>query len=348
MRLLALTYDDLVAQFSDRYGKGSFLAGALYREFYRHLNPRAWEAPAIDASPGLAARLAADLEYEPGEVVEEVDQDGVVKFVTALQDGQRIESVLLPMETHHTVCVSSQVGCRIGCRFCTTARMGLVRQLTVEEIVGQVFTARRRYGHEVRNVVFMGMGEPFDNFDNVIQAVRVLNDQRGLDIALRYITVSTAGRIDGIEKLARLGMPHLKLAVSLNAPEDRLRARLMPLSRMASLDRLQRSLKAYPLKKGYAIMVAYVLMPGVNDSDACVAALADWVAPLQVKINLIPFNPGPEGPFRPPTENELDQFRQKLIMAGINVQKRAPRGRSLMAACGQLGSRGNRHEAALP
>ena len=348
MRLLALTYDDLVVQFSDRYGKGSFLAGALYREFYRHLNPRAWEAPAIAASPGLAARLAADLEYEPGEVVEEVDQDGVVKFVTALQDGQRIESVLLPMETHHTVCVSSQVGCRMGCTFCTTARMGLVRQLTVEEIVGQVFTARRRYGHEVRNVVFMGMGEPFDNFDNVIQAVRVLNDQRGLDIALRYITVLTAGRIDGIEKLARLGMPHLKLAVSLNAPEDRLRARLMPLSRMASLDRLQRALKAYPLKKGYAIMVAYVLIPGVNDSDACVADLADWVAPLQAQINLIPFNPGPEGPFRPPTENELDRFRQKLIMAGINVQKRASRGRSLMAACGQLGSRGSRHEASLP
>ena len=348
MRLLALTYEALVAQFADRYGKGPFLAGALYREFYRHLNPRAWEAPAIGNSPGLAARLAADLIYEPGKVVEEVDQDGVVKFVTALQDGQHIESVLLPMETHHTVCVSSQVGCRMGCHFCTTARMGLVRQLTVEEIVGQVFTARRRYGRAVRNVVFMGMGEPFDNFDNVMQAVRVLNDQRGLDIALRYITVSTAGRIDGIEKLARLGMPHLKLAVSLNAPEDRLRTRLMPLGRTASLDRLQRALKAYPLKKGYAIMIAYVLMPGVNDSDACVAALADWVAPLPTKINLIPFNPGPDGPFRPPTETELDQFRHKLIAAGVNVQKRAPRGRGLMAACGQLGRRRNRHEAALP
>ena len=345
MRLLALTYEELAAQFAENYGKGSFLAGELYREFYRNLNPRAWEASAIGLSPGLAARLAKDLTHAPGRVVEEVDQDGVVKFVTALKDGAQIESVLLPMETHQTVCVSSQVGCRMGCRFCTTARMGFVRQLTVEEIVGQVYTARRRYGRAVRNVVFMGMGEPFDNFDNLIQAIRVMNDQRGLDIALRYITVSTAGRIDGIEKLSRLNLPHLKLAVSLNAPEDRLRARLMPLNRTAPLERLQRTLMAYPLKKGYALMVAYVLIPGVNDSDACVAALAAWLAPLRAKINLIPFNPGPDSPYRPPTAAELDVFRQKLIRIGVNVQKRAPRGRDLMAACGQLGGRRRRCEA---
>ncbi len=346
MRLLELTYEELVQHFAACYGKGPFLAGALYREFYGNLNSRAWQAPALGHSPGLAKRLAAELVFEPGEVVDEVDQDGVVKFFTALPDGQQIESVLLPMETHWTICVSSQVGCRMGCRFCTTARMGLVRQLTVEEIVGQVFTARRRYGRMVRNVVFMGMGEPFDNFDNVIQAVRVMNDQRGLDIALRYVTVSTAGRIDGIAKLARLGMPHLKLAVSLNAPQDGLRTRLMPLNRTVPLDRLQRALQDYPLKKNYAIMVAYVLIPGINDGDACVTALAEWLAPLRAKVNLIPFNPGPDTPYRPPLECEMDQFRGKLIRAGINVQKRAPRGRNLMAACGQLGRRRSRHEAA--
>jgi 23S rRNA (adenine2503-C2)-methyltransferase len=341
MRLLSLTYSDLVEIFAARYGKGPFLAGALYREFYQHLNPQAWQAPAIGQSPGLAARLTRDLAFEPGEVVDEVAREDVVKFVTALEDGHRIESVILPMETHQTVCVSSQVGCRMGCRFCETARMGLVRQLTVEEIVGQVYTARRRYGRDVRNVVFMGMGEPFDNFENVIQAVRVLSEQRGLDIAQRYITVSTAGRIDGIEKLAREAMPHLKLAVSLNAPDDTLRARLMPLSRNASLGRLQKALKAYPLKKGYAFMVAYVFIPEVNDSDECVAGLTAWLRPLRAKINLIPFNPGTSAVYRPPTEGELDAFREKLIQAGLNVQKRAPRGRALMAACGQLGSRGS-------
>jgi 23S rRNA (adenine2503-C2)-methyltransferase len=346
MRLLALTYDELVVRFTTRYGKGPFLAGALYREFYQKLNPQAWQAAAVGQSPGLAARLADDLVFAPGEVVETMDQEGVVKLITELADGQNIESVILPMETHRTVCVSSQVGCRMGCRFCETGRMGLVRQLTVEEIVGQVYTARRRYGKSVRNVVFMGMGEPFDNFDNVIQAVRVLSDQRGLDIAQRYITLSTAGRIDGIEKLARLKMPRLKLAISLNAPEEHLRARLMPLSRTVSLERLQRVLKAYPLKKGNQLMVAYVLMPGINDSDACVAALADWLRPLGAKVNLIAFNPGTDTFCRPPTMNELDRFRQKLIQTGINVQNRAPRGRNLMAACGQLGRRRNRYESA--
>ena len=347
MRLLALTYNDLVERFDASYGKGPFLAAALYREFYRGLNPKAWQAAAIGQSPGLAARLACDLVFAPGEIVDTVDREGGVKVVTALEDGTRIESVILPMETHQTICVSSQAGCRMGCRFCETGRMGLVRQLSVEEIVGQVYTARRRFGRKVRNVVFMGMGEPFDNFDNVIQAVRVLSDQRGLDIAQRYITLSTAGRIDGIEKLAGLKMQHLKLAVSLNAPEDGLRARLMPLSRTAPLDRLQQALKAYPLKKGYDIMVAYVLMPGINDGDDCAAALADWLAPLRAKVNLIPLNPGTDSACRPPTGDELDLFRQKLIQAGVNVQKRAPRGRDLMAACGQLGSRCSRHESAV-
>ena len=153
----------------------------------------------------------------------------------------------------------------MGCRFCETARLGLMRNLTVEEIVGQVYQTRKHFGIPVRNVVFMGMGEPFDNFDQVIQAVRVLSDQRGLDIAQRYITLSTAGRIDGIEKLAALGMPHLKLAISLNAPNDALRSQLMPINQAASLDRLQKVLLAYPLKKGSDLMIAYVLIPGMND-----------------------------------------------------------------------------------
>lgn len=337
MRLLDLTYENLTQVFAERYAKGPFLAAALYREFYKNLNPAAWQAPAIQASPGLAAQLERDLVFAPGTVVEEVGREGVVKFVTRLKDDQRIESVLLPMETHHTLCVSSQVGCRMGCRICETARMGLVRQLSVEEIVGQVYTARRRYGRDVRNVVFMGMGEPFDNFDHVIQAVRVLSDQRGLDIAQRYITVSTAGRIDGIAKLARQGMPHLKLAVSLNAADNALRDRLMPLNRSAPLDRLQAALAAYPLKKDYDLMVAYVLMPGINDGEDHLAALTHWLAPLRAKVNLIPFNPGTSSPYRSPTIEELERFRQKLIDAGVNVQKRAPRGRDLMAACGQLG-----------
>ena len=262
IRLLEMTYDNLVELFAQRYGKKPFLAGALYREFYKGMNPCAWTADAIGRSPGLAGRLEKDLACTPGTIVDAVHQEGVIKFITALSDGHRIESVLLPMTSHHTLCVSSQVGCRMGCRFCETAKLGLVRDLTVEEITGQVYSARMRYGQPIRNVVFMGMGEPFDNFDAVVQAIRVLSDQRGMDIARRYITVSTAGRIDGIRRLARLDMPHLKLAVSLNAANDALRDRLMPINRRSPLARLQAALMAYPLKKGYALMVAYVLIPG--------------------------------------------------------------------------------------
>ncbi len=341
IRLLEMTYDNLAAALADRYGKGTYHASMVYKEFYKNRNPRAWTARGIEASTGLVAQLRRDLAFAPGNVVDEVVQDGVAKFVTALADGHRIESVILPLETHHTICVSSQAGCRMGCRFCETARMGFVRHLTVEEIVGQVYTARQRYGDFIRNVVFMGMGEPFDNFDAVIQAVRVLSDQRGLDIAQRYITVSTAGRIDGIEKLSALDMPHLKLAVSLNAPNDTLRNTLMPINNTAPLAMLQKALKAYPLKKGYNIMVAYVLIAGVNDSSDCARQLTDWLAPLRAKVNLIPFNPGTgtSALYRPPTETEIEIFRQKLIDAGVNVQKRLSRGCDLMAACGQLSSR---------
>ncbi len=337
LRLLEMAYADLTRAFAERYGKGPFLAGALYREFYKRLNPHAWQASAIHASPGLADRLGQTMTFEPGKVVDEIDQDGVIKFVTALKDGHRIESVILPMESHLTVCVSSQAGCRMGCRFCETGRLGLLRQLTVEEIVGQVYQARKRFGAQIRNVVFMGMGEPFDNFDAVVQAVRVLSDQRGLDIAQRYITLSTAGNIDGIEKLAALGMPHLKLAVSLNAPNDALRSQLMPINRTTTLARLQASLMDYPLKKGYELMIAYVLIPGVNDAPECARQLAHWLAPLKAKVNLIPFNPGTQTAYRSPTEAELVRFRRQLIDLAVNVQKRASRGRDLMAACGQLG-----------
>ena len=338
LQLLETSYDELAKLFTEQYEKGPALAKVLYREFFKNLNPEAWQAEEIQASPGLADRLREDLCFTPGKLVDEIRQDGLTKFVTELDDGIRIESVVLPLKTHQTICISSQAGCRMGCLFCETGKLGLARNLTVAEIVGQVYTARRQYGRSIRNVVFMGMGEPFDNFDNVIQAVRVLSDQRGLDIAQRYITLSTAGRVDGLEKLAALDMPSLNLTVSLNAPNDELRGRLMPIHNTVSLALLQETLKAYPLKKGNTFSIVYVLIPEVNDGPDHARQLADWLQPLRAKVNLIAFNPGKSSVFRPPSQEETDRFRQKLIGLQVNVQKRAPRGRDLMAACGQLGS----------
>ncbi|MFH1982412.1 MAG: 23S rRNA (adenine(2503)-C(2))-methyltransferase RlmN [Pseudomonadota bacterium] len=336
--MLALTFDESVAAFKRHFGRGRFHAAAAFRALYREFNLSFWEAEEFRSTAGLAQAVARGTVAAPGEIVDEGAVDGVVKFITRLADGEEIESVLLPMKTHRTLCVSSQVGCRMGCRFCETAKMGLRRQLSVAEIVGQVFNARRRYGENIRNVVFMGMGEPFDNFDTVVQAIRVLNDQRGLDIALKFITVSTVGRVDGIRRLAALGMPLLKLAVSLNAARDDLRSHLMPVNRSVPLAALQRALVEYPMRSDYTLMVGYVLIPGVNDTPEDAVALADFVAPLPVKVNLIAFNPGTSAPYRAPDDDEITAFRNRLIAARVQVQPRPPRGRDLMAACGQLGA----------
>jgi 23S rRNA (adenine2503-C2)-methyltransferase len=339
LRLLELTYENLVAVVADRYGKGPFLANSLYREFYKNLNPDAWQAEVLRNSQGLKDRLRQDWCFDPGDVKDEVHKEGLVKFVTTLPDGNRIESVILPLKTHQTACISSQAGCAVGCRFCETGKQGLSRNLSVEEIVGQVYKARQKSDKGIRNVVFMGMGEPFDNFENVIQAVRVLSDQRGLDIAERRITLSTAGRIGGIKKLAALKMPKLNLTISLNAPNDELRRRLMPVHDTVSLALLQKVLMTYPLKKGNVLSVAYVLIRHVNDKREHAEQLAEWLKPLRAKVNLIPYNPVKGLFFQPPNQEETDQFRQRLIKLCVNVQKRVPRGRNLMAACGQLGSR---------
>jgi len=335
--ILEMTYDDLVACFAERYGKGPFLAAALYRDFFKRLNPDAWAGEAIARSPGLVQRLQRDWAVLPGHIVEEIVEDGVLKFITELQDGNRIESVIISMASHRTVCISSQVGCRMGCRFCETGKMGLVRNLSVAEITGQVYTARRKFD-SIRNVVFMGMGEPLDNFDAVVKSLKILNDQRGFDIAQRHITVSTVGLTGGIQKLAASAVPGVNLSVSLNAADNRLRNRLMPINRDEPLDVLQRTLKTYPCRKGHGIMINYVLIPGANDTPGCADRLADWLLPIHSRVNLIPFNPGRSGEYRSPEETEIESFRKRLIHRGVNIQRRHPRGRKLMAACGQLGS----------
>ena len=322
---------------SHRYGKGAYHASAVYRRLYREMNTDVAGLKEFSDSREFAARLAADIKIDTGRVTFQKEQDQVVKFVTRLADGLKVESVIISMVHHKSVCVSSQVGCRMGCRFCETGKKGLVRNLEVAEIVGQVFAARKKFGPDVRNVVFMGMGEPFDNYDNVLKAIDVISEQRGLDIARRRITVSTAGLAEGIRKFGASGTPLVKLAISLNASNDRLRSELMPINRALPMDRLKEMLLAYPLKKKYIFLVAYVQIPGVNDRPEHAVELARYLKPLPSKVNLISFNPGSDSPYRAPTEEEVERFRDLLIAGNVNIQKRSTRGRELMAACGQLG-----------
>lgn len=339
LKIFEKTHDQFVEAFSRRYGKGAFYASPVYRHVFQAGKTAVDTLDVFARSPDLAVRLNADLEFSAGRVVQRHTDDGVVKFVSRLADGLDIESVVIPMFRRHTLCVSSQVGCRMGCRFCRTGKMGLIRNLTTAEIVGQVFTARHRMGFDVRNVVFMGMGEPLDNLDNVLQAIAVLSDQRGLDIARRYITVSTVGLADGIDRLASSRAAPVNLAVSLNAPDDAIRSRLMPINRSIPMDVLKAALQRYPLGRKGAIFVEYVLIAGVNDRREHAARLARYLSPLKAKLNLIPCNPAAGSTYRPPSPETYAQFHAWLVAEKVFVRRRGEKGGQIMAACGQLGGR---------
>jgi 23S rRNA (adenine2503-C2)-methyltransferase len=338
MNLLGLTYAQVAEMFRQRYGKGPYHAAVLYKAFFQTPAPDWKSLSAFAAAPRLRERVLEDLSTPVPRVVDRIAADGVVKLVFGLADGLRVETVVIPMANHATVCISSQVGCAMGCRFCRTGRMGWRRNLTAAEIVSQVFAVKAQLGLAIRNVVFMGMGEPLDNFDDVKQAIEVISDQRGLDIARRHITVSTVGLPEGIRRLAALDWPQLKLAVSLNASNDDLRSRLMPINRHYPMDSLKEALRQYPLARGNAIFMEYVLIKGMNDDPRFASALAAFFQGLDVKLNLIAYNPSSGSPFEAPTAEDLDRFHQALIDQRIFVRRRSSKGAGILAACGQLGA----------
>jgi 23S rRNA (adenine2503-C2)-methyltransferase len=289
------------------------------------------------------------------------------------------ESVLIPMigrkrVRSYTLCVSSQVGCAMGCTFCQTAQMGLVRSLTTAEIVAQWWAARWLVPRPdpdaaIRNIVFMGMGEPLDNLDAVAAAIDVLTDHRGPAIPVSRITVSTVGRVDGLRRLAELarrpGWHRLGLAVSLNAPDDRARSALMPVNRRYPLGELRRALEQWPVYAGAHLCLEYVLIPGVNDRPEHAAQVAAFVlgrdAPptppaadaavtypgdrLRAMVNVIPYNPRHDSPWPAPDDHTTDRFLAALIAHGVFAKRRRTKGRDTMAACGQLGNLAYRRRA---
>lgn len=303
-------------------------------------------APASRGATGPQPADVADhwpLEADILPIVHRHVDGELTKFVQRTHDGLEIESVVVPMQRYDqrwkTLCVSSQVGCARGCAFCETAQLGLLRNLTVAEIVGQVAAARRDFGLDIRNVVFMGMGEPMDNFDNVTQAVRVLTDRCGLSFSASRITISTVGRTQGIRRLAQLGWRRLNLAVSLNAPNDEIRARIMPITRIDSMAALREALLEYPLRKCQFFMIEYVLIPGLNDAREHALELAEYLRPVKCVVNVIPYNPRRESPWPAPSEESVVNFMSWLDDAGQMCKRRLTKGRDQMAACGQLGNR---------
>ncbi|MFH0726771.1 MAG: 23S rRNA (adenine(2503)-C(2))-methyltransferase RlmN [Pseudomonadota bacterium] len=339
MNLLTLTCEELTEEFRRRFGRGLFHAAALYRAFYRDPHVDIGKLPEFAASGHLARDIQADLSVRLPAIVRRETQDEVTKLVFRLADGIEIESVVIPTANRITLCISSQAGCRMGCRFCRTGQMGFQRNLRADEIVAQVYTVKILMGIGVRNVVFMGMGEPLDNFEALIRAIRVLEDQRGLNIAKRHMTVSTVGLADGIEKLAALNWPRLRLAVSLNASNDDLRSRLMPINQRFPLSELKTALRNHAIGRGNSLFMAYVLIRGQNDHPGYARQLSEYLNGLPVKLNLIPYNPGPHSPYEAPSAKEVERFRRALVTEGIFVRLRSAKGTNIRAACGQLGGK---------
>jgi 23S rRNA (adenine2503-C2)-methyltransferase len=341
LEIAGLTSLELSTLAPQRISHGAGIARQIYKDAL--LRGR-FDPSSYGLRPTAAAEWRAQFAFNLPRVVRVVSEDSetgtTAKAVLALHDGLECECVLLPMgRGRSTLCVSSQVGCKMGCRFCETARMGLLRHMRTHEIVGQLLVARHVLGWEFRNVVFMGMGEALDNADNVLPALRVLTDGVGLSMSQERITICTVGNVAGIARLQELGWKRLNLSISLNAANDTLRSALMPINRKAPLAELQRVLLGFRPRPNFVLGVNYCLMPEHNDTPEHAREVAEFCRPLgRVMVNVIPYNPGSQPLTREPSEDEIDRFIAELRAHGLPVRRRITKGRSVMAACGQLGN----------
>jgi 23S rRNA (adenine2503-C2)-methyltransferase len=343
--LLGLTHEGYVRAAQERSERPG-VASRRYTAFHREGSPSS-EGPApphrvleSDSPEGMVRKFLLRVPGGPA-------REGSRALPVLGGETLETESVVIPMATRsgrltHTLCVSSQVGCAMGCAFCETAQMGLLRSLTSAEIVAQWWAATHHLGQSIKNIVFMGMGEPLDNLDAVLQAIEVLTDHRGPAVAMSNITVSTVGRVSEMRRLGERvrepGWRRLNLAVSINAPNDAIRDEIMPMNRAAPMDELIAVMEAWPLRSSSAICAEYVLIPGVNDADEHADELAERLRNVRCCVNVIPYNPRRNSPWPAPEERDVERFLRRLESAGQFCKRRRTKGRDTMAACGQLGN----------
>lgn len=347
--ILGLTAAEFEAAVAARLPRGRGLARAVYRQVFR----AGRFAPTDHGVGQHAAAWQTHFRLGWPQLVRSISEDddhgrATTKSVLASADGQEYECVHLPMGPgRHTLCCSSQVGCKMGCTFCETGRMGLLRQLSAAEIVGQVLHTLHVQQRPVRNIVFMGMGEALDNHAALIQALHVLTDRAGLSLAQERLTVCTVGHATGIRRLRQLGWKRLGLSLSLNSADPLVRERIMPITRRFPLEEIQAALIDYPQRANFVLAVNICLMPGINDRPQDIPLIAAFCRPLgRVLIHVIPYNPGSQPLTRSPREDEIVAYIAALRGAGLAVRRRITKGRSVMAACGQLGQPGLRQRPA--
>jgi len=333
--------DALVA----RLGEKPYRARQIFR--WLHQKGAASLDEMTDLPAALRARLGAESRLEALSRAEERrSTDGTIKWTWRTADGKLVESVYMPEPGRKTLCLSTQAGCAVACTFCMTGTMGLSRNLTSGEILDQVASANRRLlelgegsgPRPLTNLVFMGMGEPLHNYDNVKAAIDVLLSEDGPNFSNRHVTVSTAGVVPQMRRFGE--ETDVKLAVSLNATTDEVRSAIMPLNRRWPIADLLAACRDFPMKKGRRITFEYVLLGGVNDSDEDATRLSRLVKGIPAKVNLIPYNENPGLGFRAPEPGRVESFRDRLVGANVTAVIRRNRGRDIAAACGQLAAEG--------
>lgn len=347
INIYGLTLEQLATQMVG-LGQKTFRAKQLYSWLYKK------DVSSFDQMSDVSLSFREVLKEKycldlPTIFTEQLSSDGTIKLLLQLSDGQKIETVLMRYIYGNAICVTSEVGCNMSCAFCASGLLKKVRGLKAEEMLGQLivmnrYLQSRKETARVSHIVVMGTGEPFDNYDEVLNFIRIANSQFGLDIGARHITVSTAGVIPKIIQYGKEGL-QINLAVSLHAPNDEIRNKIMPINQAYPLEKLIPAVMEYYHESGREVTFEYIMIAGLNDSDACADELIKLIKPTHGFINLIPYNEVMENDFRRPSNNRVHYFHDKLLQAGIKATIRKEFGADIDAACGQLRARYERNKA---
>ncbi|MBC5582214.1 23S rRNA (adenine(2503)-C(2))-methyltransferase RlmN [Anaerofilum sp. BX8] len=333
VKITSLSEEELT-QYIRGLGQPAFRAGQIFR--WLHQRGAVRFSAMTDIPKALIAQLDGQCEIESLAVErKQVSKDGTVKYLFRLPDGNCIESVVMRYHYGNTICVSSEVGCRMGCRFCASTQNGLARVLTAGEIAAQVYAAAADLDERISHIVLMGIGEPLDNYDNVLKFLRLISSPNGAGIGMRNISLSTCGLVPQIGRLAqeKLG---LTLSISLHAPTDALRSSMMPVNDAYPLAQLIPACRAYQKTTGRRISFEYSMVKGVNDSPECARQLAQLLRGMGAHVNLIPINPVDSSPYTASDAANVERFKELLGRLGLNATVRRRLGTDISAACGQL------------
>lgn len=341
--ILSMTFEEMSAAFKAD-GIQGFRAKQVYEWLHRHLASCYDEMTNLPKD--LRSRLSKDYPIVGCSIEKKlVSQiDGTVKYLFRLHDGDFIESVVMKYKYGYTICVSSQVGCKMGCAFCASTLGGFKRNLSAGEILSQLYTAQKDLGERISHIVLMGMGEPLDNFDNVMRFINLITNENGLNLSMRNISLSTCGIVPKVEELLKKKL-QLTLSVSLHAPNNEIRNKIMPVNKSFSLEELLSVCRKYASETSRRISFEYSMMSGINDTDECAALLASRLKGMLCHVNLIPINEVEESPFKPSSPERIKRFIDILAKSGVTATVRRKLGSDIEASCGQLRRKENKKKS---